>query len=95
MYGSDVIGHSLPETATFLETPKNQDVKITIMKQIDSKSYLDIPVTNSDVASDIVVEAPPVVDRKGVGIVIDDEEKLFNAELNKKRNKNKEFTNTI
>ena len=95
MYGSDVIGHSLPETATFLETPKNQDVKITIMKQIDSKSHLDIPVTNSDVASDIVVEAPPVVDRKGVGIVIDDEEKLFNAELNKKRNKNKEFTNTI
>ena len=95
MYGSDVIGHSLIEASVFLETPKNQDVKISIMKQIESKPNFDNPVEPIAKVSDIVIEDIPKVDRKGVGIVIDEEEKLFNAELNKKKNANKEFKNTI
>ena len=45
-YGTDVVGHSLLDTASFLDDPKNQDVKIVILKQIESESSIDIPVSD-------------------------------------------------
>jgi hypothetical protein len=40
-YGTEVIGHTLQETADFLSMPKNQDVRIVIMKQIETKSIIE------------------------------------------------------
>jgi len=36
-YGSEIIGHNLGETVAFLDDSKNQDIKITILKAIESK----------------------------------------------------------
>lgn len=99
MYGTDIIGHSLAETSYFLEEPKNQDIKIAIMKQLESKAYFDIPIGEPIAPvkpEDIVVEEKPVFDKKGVGIVVDDEEKAFLREMdNKVDKKTKAFKNTI
>jgi len=46
-YGTEVIGHTLQETAEFLDNPKNQDIKIAVMKQIETKVTMDIPVDHS------------------------------------------------
>lgn len=89
MYGTDVIGHSLEETASFLEEPKNQDIKIAIMKQVESKSFIETP-TIEPIPE--VVEEKPKVDRKGVGIVIDEEEKAFMADLRNKTGKGKKYS---
>ena len=45
-YGTEVIGHTLQETAEFLNNPKNQDIKIAIMKQVETKKTMDIPVVD-------------------------------------------------
>lgn len=39
-FGSDVIGYSLEETIDFLNNPKNQDIKISILNYIDAKDYI-------------------------------------------------------
>jgi len=39
-YGTEIIGHSLQDTVSYLENPKNQDLKITILKQVESKNYI-------------------------------------------------------
>jgi hypothetical protein len=36
-YGTDVIGHSLDETVSYLDKPDNQDLKFTITKETTSK----------------------------------------------------------
>ena len=43
-YGTETIGHSLLDTAAFLDDPKNQDIKITLLKQIEAKEEMEIPV---------------------------------------------------
>ena len=40
-YGTDVIGHGLEETIYYLDDPKNQDLKVTIMKSIEGKGQID------------------------------------------------------
>jgi len=40
-YGSDIIGHTMIETVGFIDDPKNQDIKIAIMKQIDGKESIN------------------------------------------------------
>jgi len=79
MYGTDIIGHSLVETSSFLEEPKNQDIKIAIMKQLESKSFIDTPISNEPIESIEPVVEKPVVDRRGVGIVIDRRGKGFQS----------------
>lgn len=37
LYGTETIGRSLDETISFLEDKKNQDIKIAILKEIESK----------------------------------------------------------
>ena len=36
-YGTDVIGNSLSDAITNLNSPKNQDIKLTILKELESK----------------------------------------------------------
>lgn len=36
-YGEDIIGHSLEDTVAFLDNPVNQDIKITILKQLNKQ----------------------------------------------------------
>lgn len=36
-YGTDVIGRSLEDTIAFLKEPKNQDIRMAIMQEIESK----------------------------------------------------------
>jgi len=49
-YGTEVIGHTLQETSEFLDDPRNQDIKIVIMKQIESKSTIEgAPLTKDDI----------------------------------------------
>ena len=49
-YGTEVIGHTLQETAEYLDTPRNQDIRIVILKQIDTKgTMMGAPVTKDDV----------------------------------------------
>jgi len=42
-YGTDVIGHSLEDTISYLKDPMNQDLKIAIMKAIESKNTIGQP----------------------------------------------------
>lgn len=46
-YGTDVIGHSLGETARFLDDLKNQDVKLVIMKEVEAKGTIEAPVVDN------------------------------------------------
>lgn len=39
-YGSEVIGYSMVEVIDFLNNPKNQDIKISILNAIDAKDYI-------------------------------------------------------
>ena len=39
-YGSEVIGYSAQEVIDFLNTPKNQDIKIAVLNAIDAKDYI-------------------------------------------------------
>jgi len=49
-YGTEVVGHTLQETAQFLDNPKNQDVKIVILKQIETKgTMVGEPETKDDI----------------------------------------------
>lgn len=42
-YGSDVIGHNLAEAIAYLDDPKNQDIKIVIMKGLEGKDAIQRP----------------------------------------------------
>lgn len=39
-YGSDVIGYSMVETIDFLNNPKNQDIKKSVLNAIDAKDFI-------------------------------------------------------
>jgi len=43
-YGTEIIGHGLADVVSFLEDPKNQDIKITILRQIEPKDRLKTEV---------------------------------------------------
>ena len=91
-YGTEIIGHNIGEVIGFLENIKNQDIKISIMKQLDSKASIDyIPSFEEDLP--IIEEEKPKADKRGVAIIEDDEEKAFKAELETK--KNRKTVNTI
>ncbi|MHA1198096.1 MAG: hypothetical protein ACTSQF_01880 [Candidatus Heimdallarchaeaceae archaeon] len=42
-YGTDTIAHSMGEAVDFLHNPKNQDIKIAIMTQLESKETIIDP----------------------------------------------------
>ncbi len=53
-YGSEIIGHSMEDTISYLTDPKNQDLRIAIMKQLEAKMSVslmdDMPIEDpSDV----------------------------------------------
>ena len=41
-YGTEIIGHSLADTVGFLNDAKNQDIKITIIKSLESKGTINV-----------------------------------------------------
>jgi hypothetical protein len=43
-YGTDTIGHGLEDTMSYLDDPKNQDVRIAIMQGVEGKQVIDKPV---------------------------------------------------
>jgi len=48
-YGTDIIAHNSQEAIDFLDSPKNQDIKIAIMKQLDAKvNITGTPVKDID-----------------------------------------------
>jgi len=50
-FGGDVIGYSTQEALDYLENPKYQDVKATILSSIDSKDFLVVPETAAEESS--------------------------------------------
>lgn len=40
LYGTDIIGHDLYDAIIFLEDPKNQDLKISLLNQINAKNTI-------------------------------------------------------
>jgi len=61
-YGSDVIGHTIAETIDFLNDPKNQEIKIAILKQMLGKESL-IDTTSTPEVDDkyeILEEKKPI-----------------------------------
>jgi hypothetical protein len=100
-YGTEIIGHNIGEVIAFFENVKNQDIKIAVMKQLESKSNLTYtPPFEEEVLPYSIreeVQEAPIRDRKGVSIIEDEEEKAFNAELIGKKSKieSRKTVNTI
>jgi hypothetical protein len=95
-YGTEIIGHNIGEVVGFLENIKNQDIKITILKEMESKPTMDYSYKPfEEIVEDILTEEIdiPKPDKKGRVIIEDEEEKAFKAELASKRNK--KTVNTI
>lgn len=50
-YGSEIIGHSMEDTIAYLTDPKNQDLKIAIMQQLEAKMSIslmdDMPIEDT------------------------------------------------
>ena len=41
-YGTEKLGYGMEDVITFIDDPKNQDIKIAILKAIDAKEYFDV-----------------------------------------------------
>lgn len=52
-YGSDVIGRLKEEAIDFLDNPKNQDIKRTILVELDAKDYIQDREVTEDTSSKI------------------------------------------
>lgn len=79
-YGTEIVGHNIGEVIAFLENNKNQDIKIAIMKQLESKTFIDYNSFEEPVIEEPIKDTPKP-DKKGRMIIEDDEEKAFNAEI--------------
>lgn len=92
-YGSDIIGNTLDDAISYLNNPKNQDLRIAITKQVESKMNFDgaAPILAEDkFQEDNVLKAP--VSKVISNTVVDEDELAFNAQQSKKGKSN---TNTI
>lgn len=56
-YGTDTIGHGLPEAVAYLEDPKNQDVLFAIQQGVEGKGVID--------KEPVKAREPLVVEEKG------------------------------
>lgn len=54
-YGTEKLGYGMEEVIHFIEEPKNQDIKIAILKAIDAKEYFDV-VLPEETPDEIVTE---------------------------------------
>jgi hypothetical protein len=41
-YGTEKLGYGIEEVIMFIDDPKNQDIKIAILKALDAKEYFDV-----------------------------------------------------
>ena len=54
-YGSEKLGYGLEEACIFIDDPKNQDIKVAILKALDAKEYFDVNLPE-DTPEEIVEE---------------------------------------
>lgn len=95
-YGTEIVGHNIGEVIAFLENNKNQDIKIAIMKQLESKTSIDYTTPyEEEIKVEEIVEEKSKPDRRGVSIIEEEEEKAFNADLLKKVKGKSKIVNTI
>ncbi len=87
-YGTEVIGHSLSDTARFLDEPKNRDIKVTIIKQLEAKSTINIPIT-----TELRTEPTDISGEKSVEEVKEALETV--KDMDKARNKKRKKGDTI
>jgi hypothetical protein len=75
-YGSEVIGRSMIESIDFLESPKNQDILLSVMKAIQSKVYME-PINVAEELEEMKLDEKPFVSTTDVNTIIDlDEEEI-------------------
>jgi hypothetical protein len=43
-YGTENLGYGMEEAIVFLDDPKNQDIKVAILKALDAKEYFDVTI---------------------------------------------------
>lgn len=79
-FGSEVIGRSMIEVIDFLETPKNQDILLSIMRTIQSKVYIDGVNDTKELEKEIVATEKP----KDTVIDLDEEEVVFKTRPRRK-----------
>jgi len=61
-YGTETLGYGIEEVIIFLEDPKNQDVKIAILKALDAKEYFDVVLP--DETPEAIVEEVKAAQKK-------------------------------
>ena len=59
-YGTDIIGHSRQDAIDFMENPKNQDLRIAIMQQIESKGSIASEPVNEPLSDPEIVPGAEV-----------------------------------
>lgn len=52
-YGSEIIGRTKEEAVDFLDKPDNQDIKRTIILEVDAKDYIDNREVKKDIKSKV------------------------------------------
>ena len=91
-YGSEIIGHSMEDTINYLSNPKNQDLKIAIMQQLEAKMSVSLmdetPINDANAVTRDTVKVPDIDESTSN---LDEEEQAFIA-VQKGRTKSK---NTI
>jgi hypothetical protein len=75
-YGSEVIGRSIAEAVEFLENPKNQDILISVMQSVKSKTYISPVILDEEAVVADVIKTPYVT--------TDEEEEVFKSRPRRK-----------
>lgn len=60
-YGSDIVANSLEEAIDFIKNPKNQDIKLAIMNEIEAKDFIEPLPDLSDFGKTIKEEPKKVI----------------------------------
>jgi hypothetical protein len=61
-YGTEKLGYGMEDVITFMDDPKNQDIKVAILKAIDAKEYFDVVLP--DETPDEIVKEVRTAERK-------------------------------
>ena len=62
-YATEKLGHGMDEVVNFMDDPKNQDIRVAILKAVDAKEYFDVTLPE-DTPEAIVQEVKAAVKKK-------------------------------
>ena len=62
-YATEKLGHGMEETVNFMDDPKNQDIRVAILKSIDATEYFDVRLPE-DTPEAIVKEVKEAAKKK-------------------------------